>query len=116
MVGIELQRPLEPAEGSSREPVAVDRGLGFRPVRQEGRLVAEQGVSAPEAGKRGIVAFQDHVRTGEQEPAIGVVGIVCQPVGERSDHRFHGRSAVGLGDRIAGGVRDSTPCGEPSQR
>ena len=56
----------------------------------------------PEAGERGIVALQDHLGTGEQEPALRVVGIVRQPLGERSDHRFHRRNVLGHGGRIAG--------------
>ena len=58
VVGIELQSTLESAQGARREPVARNPRFGFRPVRQERRLVAEQRVRPPVRDHCRIEAFE----------------------------------------------------------
>ena len=91
MIGVDLQGPVEPAEGALREPVAGARRLGLRPVREEGRGVAEQRMGTPVRGDRLVEALLHHPRAGEEEPALGVGGVGRELRGQRVDHRFHVR-------------------------
>ena len=80
-----------PVEGVRREPVAGKRRLGFRPVHEEGRGVAEQRMRPPVRGDRLIEALLHHPRAGQEEPTLGVGGIGRELRGKRVDHRFHVR-------------------------
>ena len=102
MVGVELQGTVEPIEGACRKSVAGAPRLRFRPVRQEGGLVAEKRVGALEADKRVIEAFERHLRAGQKQPAAGVVGVAGELRGKGGDHRFHRRGRIGAGRRVAG--------------
>ena len=102
VVGVELEGTIESLQGARRESVPGDARFRFRPVRKERRLVAEKRVGASERGERRGEAFEYHLRAGEQEPPIGVGGVVRKSGGKRGDHRLHRLRRRGPGRRLPG--------------
>ena len=103
VAGVELERPIEPVEGARREPVAGKRRFGLRPVREEGRGVAEQRMGPSVCDGRLIETLLHHPRAGQEEPALGVGGIGRELRGKRVDHRTHVRRRRDAAGRVLTG-------------
>ncbi len=96
---LQYQGTLQALGGGAEEVLSVPQSLGLGQIGEQSRTVAEKAVGCGE-GVGGLrVTFQHHVGACQQQPALAVVGLGLEALGERRHHLPDVRIAAGRDGR-----------------
>ncbi len=86
LLRVDRERAADELGRLAREPLALGHRQRIGVVRKQGRIIRDKGVGSRVGIGRLRVAPQGDVRTRQQHPALGFVGVGLQPLGEVVDH------------------------------